>query len=176
MLARLPGLERLDPNAVTVAILVPAALAGVSLWYGWWLLAALGLVGRMILATLDGFVAERFDKRSRLGTYLNRLVTEAADAIVLLGLAGQAAWPLVALVIAATWLVDMAGVLGLLAGGALQWTGPAAQADRLAILLVASLISLFAPLDWDVVSAVLLALLAVTAARRATRSIRELAA
>ena len=142
VLARLPGLERLEPNAVTVSILVPAVLAGVSLWYGWWALAAVGLVGRMVLATLDGYVAERFDKRTRLGSYLNRLVTEVADAIVLLGLAGQAQLAWVALVLAATWIVNLEGVLGPAAGGTIQWTGPAGQADRLAILLVASLLSL----------------------------------
>jgi phosphatidylglycerophosphate synthase len=176
VLARLPGLERLDPNVVTVSILVPALLASVSLWYGWWVLAAVGLVGRMVLATLDGYVAERFGKRSRLGAYLNRLVTEIADAIVLLGIAGQTDWVWVALVLAATWIVNLAGVLGPVAGGTIQWTGPAGQADRLAILLVASLLSLVLPLDWDLVCAVLLVLLLVTAARRASRSIRELTA
>jgi len=176
VLGRLPGLERLEPNAVTVSILVPAVLAGVSLWYGWWVLAAIGLVGRMVLATLDGYVAERFDKRTRLGSYLNRLVTEVADAIVLLGLAGQAQLAWVALVLAATWIVNLAGVLGPAAGGTIQWTGPAGQADRLAILLVASLLSLVFPLDWNLVCAVLFLLLLITAARRASRSIRELLA
>ena len=50
------------------------------------------------------------------------------------------------------------------------------QADRLAILLVASLLSLVFPLDWNLVCAVLFLLLLITAARRASRSIRELAA
>ena len=62
------------------------------------------------------------------------------------------------------------------AGGTIQWTGPAGQADRLAILLVASLLSLVLPLDWALVCVVLLVLLLVTAVRRASRSIRELTA
>jgi phosphatidylglycerophosphate synthase len=175
-LARVPGLERLDPNAVTVAILVPAVLAGVSLWQGWWLLAATGAAGRMVLATLDGYIAERFERRTPLGAYLNRIVTEIADAIVLLGLLGQADALWVALAIASAWIVNVAGVLGPVAGGQVQWTGPAGQADRLAIVLGASLIAIVWPIDWTILCGLLVVLSVITAARRVSRSIRELRA
>jgi len=175
-LERVPGLERLDPNAVTLAILLPAVLAGISLWQGWWILAALGAAGRMVLATLDGYVAERFERRTPLGAYLNRIVTEVADAIVLLGLLGQADPLWVALAIASAWIVNVAGVLGPVAGGSIQWTGPAGQADRLAILLGASLVAIVWPLDWTILCGLLVALSLITAARRITRSIKELRA
>jgi len=175
-LARIPGLERLDPNVVTVAILFPALLAGVSLWQGWWIIAALGAAGRMVLATLDGYVAERFERRTPLGAYLNRIVTEVADAIVLLGLLGQADALWVALAIASAWIVNVAGVLGPVAGGSIQWTGPAGQADRLAIVLGASLVAIVWPIDWTILCGLLVVLSAITAARRVSRSIRELRA
>jgi CDP-diacylglycerol--glycerol-3-phosphate 3-phosphatidyltransferase len=174
VLARVSGLERLDPNAVTLAILLPAALAGISLWQGWWILAALGAAGRMVLATLDGYVAERFDRRTPLGAYLNRIVTEVADAIVLLGLLGQADALWVALAIASAWIVNVAGVLGPVAGGSIQWTGPAGQADRLAILLGASLVAIVWSIDWTILCGLLVVLSLITAARRVSRSIREL--
>ena len=173
-LARVPGLERLDPNIVTVAIFVPAVLAGVSLWQGWWILAAIGAAGRMVLATLDGYIAERFERRTPLGAYLNRIVTEVADAIVLLGLLGQADAMWVALAIASAWIVNVAGVLGPVAGGQVQWTGPAGQADRLAIVLGASLIAIVWPIDWTILCGLLVVLSVITAARRVSRSIREL--
>jgi phosphatidylglycerophosphate synthase len=173
-LARVPGLERLDPNVVTVAILVPAVLAGVSLWQSWWILAAVGAAGRMVLATLDGYIAERFERRTPLGAYLNRIVTEVADAIVLLGLLGQADALWVALAIASAWIVNVAGVLGPVAGGSIQWTGPAGQADRLAIVLGASLIAIVWPIDWTILCGLLVMLSVITAARRVSRSIREL--
>jgi len=116
-LALVPGLERVQPNVVTVAILIPAVLAGVGLWQGWWILAAIGAAGRMVLATLDGYVAERFERRTPLGAYLNRIVTEVADAIVLLGLLGQADALWVALAVGSAWIVNVAGVLGPVAGG-----------------------------------------------------------
>jgi len=174
VLAGVPGLERLDPNAVTLAILVPALLAGISLWQGWWILAALGAAGRMVLATLDGYVAERFERRTPLGAYLNRIVTEVADAIVLLGLLGQADPLWVALAIASAWIVNVAGVLGPVAGGSIQWTGPAGQADRLAILLGASLVAIVWPIDWTILCGLLVVLSVVTAARRVSRSVKEL--
>jgi phosphatidylglycerophosphate synthase len=170
----MPGLARLDPNAVTVAVLVPAVLTGVSLANRWWALAALGVVGIMLLATLDGHVAERFGKQSRLGAYLNRLVTEIADAAMLVGLFWIAEPIWVVLVIALTWIVNVAGVLGPTAGGSLQWVGPAAQADRRALLLVAALAAIVWPVDWSVVCALLAMLLLVTAVNRARRSIGEL--
>lgn len=173
-LERVPGLARVDPNVVTVSILVPGAIAALALWEGLWLLAAAAIVTRMVLATLDGFIAERFGKATPLGGYLNRLVTEIADAFVLLGLFPHADPLWVAALIAIAWLVNVAGVLGPLAGGAIQWTGPAGQADRLAILLVATVIAAVTPIDWTVVCAVIVLLSAVTLVRRASRSIAEL--
>ena len=175
-LALIPGLDRLDPNIVTVAILIPAVVAGVSLWQGWWILAAIGAAGRMVLATLDGYIAERFERRTPLGAYLNRIVTELADAIVLLGLLGQADALWVALAIAAAWIVNVAGVLGPVAGGSIQWTGPAGQADRLAIVLGASLVAIVWPIDWTILCGLLVVLSVITAARRVSRSVRELRA
>jgi len=175
-LALVPGLERVQPNVVTVAILIPAVLAGVGLWQGWWILAAIGAAGRMVLATLDGYVAERFERRTPLGAYLNRIVTEVADAIVLLGLLGQADALWVALAVGSAWIVNVAGVLGPVAGGSIQWTGPAGQADRLALLLGASLVAIVWPIDWTILCGLLVLLSVVTAARRVSRSIRELRA
>jgi len=175
-LALIPGLDRLDPNVVTVAILIPAVVAGVSLWQGWWILAAIGAAGRMVLATLDGYIAERFERRTPLGAYLNRIVTEVADAIVLLGLLGQADALWVTLAIAAAWIVNVAGVLGPVAGGSIQWTGPAGQADRLAIVLGASLVAIVWPIDWTILCGLLVVLSVITAARRVSRSVRELRA
>ena len=175
-LALIPGLDRLDPNVVTVAILIPAVVAGVSLWQGWWILAAIGAAGRMVLATLDGYIAERFERRTPLGAYLNRIVTEVADAIVLLGLLGQADALWVTLAIAAAWIVNVAGVLGPVAGGSIQWTGPAGQADRLAIMLGASLVAIVWPIDWTILCGLIVVLSVITATRRVSRSVRELRA
>ena len=173
-LARVPGLDRVDPNVVTLSILVPGALAGVALWQGWWLVAALAMLGRMVLATLDGYIAERFGRATRLGAYLNRLVTELADTALLLGLFPHADAIWVAAALASAWLVNITGVLGTIAGGSIQWTGPAGQADRLALLVAASLLAQFWLMNWTVLCMLLVALSVITITRRSSRSIAEL--
>jgi phosphatidylglycerophosphate synthase len=173
-LARVPGLDRVDPNIITVSILVPGAIAAVALWEGWWLVAAVAIVMRMVLATMDGYIAQSFGRTTRLGSYLNRFVTEIADAALLIGLAPHADPFLVAAALAGGWLVNLTGLLGLVAGGSIQWTGPAGQADRLALLLAASLLAQLWGMDWTIFCVVLVGLSIITIARRASRSISEL--
>jgi len=173
-LARVPGLDRVDPNIVTLSILVPGALAGVALWQGWWLVAALAMLARMVLATMDGYIAERFGRSTRLGAYLNRLVTELADATLLLGLFPHADAIWVAMALASGWLVNVTGVLGTITGGSIQWTGPAGQADRLALVVAASLLAQIWFMNWTLLCVLLVTLSIITIARRTSRSIAEL--
>jgi len=173
-LARLPGLSRVDPNVITISILVPGAIAAAAMWEGWWVVVALAIVARMVLATMDGYIAQTFGRTTRLGSYLNRLVTEIADAALLLGLVPHADPVWVAAALASGWLVNLVGVLGLVAGGSIQWTGPAGQADRLALLLAASLWAQLWGADWTIVCVILVGLSIATIIRRATRSIVEL--
>ena len=174
-LDRAAFLARLDPNAISVAVLVPSALVAISLVFGWWIVAALGVLGRMFLSTLDGYVAETYGKKTRLGAYLNRAVAQVGDAIILVSLVARADPPWVALVIAGAWLADALAFLGALAGGTLQWGGPAAQADRLTVILAAALLALVLPIDWTIVCEILAALLVLTIAGRLWRAGRELA-
>ena len=169
-------LRVLEPNAISVAMLAPSLLAAVSLAQGWWVLAALSILARMFLATLDGYVAETYGKRSRLGAYLNRAMAQIGDAVILLSLLARADPVWVGVVVAGTWIADVLALLGPIAGGTLQWVGPAAQADRLTLLLVASVLALFVTVEWTLVLQLLAALLAATIALRLWRSVRELAA
>jgi phosphatidylglycerophosphate synthase len=173
-LARFPALSRVDPNVVTISILVPAAIAAAAIWEGWWVVAALAIVARMVLATMDGYIAQSFGRATRLGSYLNRFVTELADAMLLLALLPHADALAVAAALASGWLVNLTGVLGLVAGGSIQWTGPAGQADRLALFTAAALYAQLLPLSWTLFCVLLVGLSVVTVIRRASRSIAEL--
>ncbi len=172
-LARVPGLDRVDPNVVTVAILVPAVIAAAALWLGWWVTLIAAILVRMFLATLDGYIAERFGRTSRLGAYLNRLVTELADALLLVSLVPRAEAVWVATALGSAWLVNILGVLGPIAGGSIQWTGPAGQADRLALFIAAAALAQLGVMDWTIFCKLLVALSAITILRRASRSIAE---
>ena len=70
--------------------------------------------------------------------------------------------------------MNLTGLLGVTAGGSIQWTGPAGQADRLAFLIAASLIALFVEMNWTLFCVVMVGLSAITILRRASRSIAEL--
>ncbi len=175
VLDRIPGIARLEPNAISLSSLVPSALAGISLAYGWWILVVLGIVGRMVLTTLDGHVAENYGKKSRVGGYVNRVPAELGDVIILLGLWTRADPLWATLVVAGAWLVNVFGVLGLVAGGPTQSVGPAGQTDRLAILLLASILALFVPIDWTTVCQILVALMVLTVVLRIRRTLRALA-
>jgi CDP-diacylglycerol--glycerol-3-phosphate 3-phosphatidyltransferase len=174
VLARLPGLHRLDPNLVSLGALVPSALAAAALLAGWWPLIVIGIVGRMLLTTLDGHIAERYGKQTRLGAYLNRAPAEIGDVMLLLPLLAWAEPAWAAAAIGLAWLVNVFGLLGLVARGSIQSVGPAGQTDRLVLLLVASVLATVMPLDWNLVAMALVGLSVPTLALRARRSLKEL--
>lgn len=176
LLDRIPGISRLRPNAVSVASIVPSALAAVSLWQGWWALVVVGILGRMALTVLDGHIAEAYGRRTPIGPYVNRVPQEFGDALVFLALLAWADPLWVCLVLAGAWLVNVLAILPLLAGGSPQWVGPGGQPDRIAVVLVASVLALVVPVSWTWVCVLLAALMVVTIVLRIARTTRELAA
>ena len=172
-LDRIPGVDRLQPNHVSVASLAPAVLAAVSLWFGWWPLVVVGIAGRMALTVLDGLLAEAYDKRTRIGPYLNRLPQEIGDIALFLALLPWADMRWVALLLAAAWLVNVTAVLPALVGGSPQPGGPAGQPDRIAIVLVAAALRTFIVFDWTWVCVLIVVLSIPTVALRVSRTLRE---
>jgi CDP-diacylglycerol--glycerol-3-phosphate 3-phosphatidyltransferase len=173
-LDRIPGLERLQPNYVSIASLIPSGLAAVSLWFGWWPLVVVGIAGRMALTVMDGLLAEAYDQKTRIGPYLNRLPQEIGDITLFLALLPWADVHWVALLLGAAWLVNVLAVLPGVAGGSPQPAGPGGQPDRIAVVLVAAAIQTFVAFDWTWVCVLLVALSIPTVALRIARTVREL--
>jgi len=173
-LDRIPGVDRLQPNHVSLASLLPSGLAAVSLWLGWWPLVVVGIAGRMALTVMDGLLAEAYDKRTRIGPYLNRLPQEIGDIALVLAFIPWADIRWVALLLGAAWLVNVLAVLPAVAGGSPQPAGPAGQPDRIAIVLMAAAIHTFIAFDWTWVCALIVALSIPTAILRVARTVREL--
>ncbi len=169
-----PGVARLEPNAVSVASLAPSALAAAALWNRWWALVVLGIAGRMVLTVADGLIAESYGKKTRIGPYVNRLPQEIGDAALFFALFNLADPLWAGAVLACAWVVNVMAVLPALAGGKPQWVGPGGQPDRIAIVMVAAALSLVVPLPWNGVCALLVALMAVTACVRLSRTVRDL--
>jgi CDP-diacylglycerol--glycerol-3-phosphate 3-phosphatidyltransferase len=141
-LRHIPGIGSLSPNVLSLLAFIPGGVAACCLWQDWWLGAAVAIATRMVINTLDGLVAEEFNKTSALGAYLNRLPGEFTDVLIVLGLwhLGEFPWTL-ALVVLVGW-VQMFGLLGLVAGSSIQSVGPCGQTDRLAILAIAALVAI----------------------------------
>ena len=124
-------------NAVTVS----AALGsiGVGLAVGLFadrrtvfLLVPAWLLVRMALNAIDGMIAREFSQQSTLGGYLNELGDVVSDAALYapFALAPPFAWPGIALIIALSIVTELAGVLGLAAGGVRRYDGPMGKSDR----------------------------------------------
>jgi phosphatidylglycerophosphate synthase len=115
------------------------------------LLIAAGTVPlRAACNMLDGMVAVEFGKRTKSGIVFNELPDRVSDALILVGAgyASSLAWAptlgwLAALLAVTTAYVR---VLGGLAGGGQDFSGVMAKQQRMAVMTIAILISLFDPL------------------------------
>lgn len=173
-LQRIPGISQLSPNLLSCTAFIPGMAAAYCLYRGWWIWAVVAIATRMIVNTLDGLVAEEFNKTSPLGAYLNRLPGEFTDLFIILGLLpyGELPWML-ALIVITGW-VQIFGLLGLVAGGKTQSVGPCGQTDRLAIIGISSVFAAFKIPVWHYIIPGLCIGCAVTILLRIIRSIREL--
>jgi len=78
--------RHIHPNAVTLASLAPAALAGLAAAAGIFWLAALLLIASGCMDLVDGALARRTGQSSRFGALLDSTVDRLSDAAVPLGL------------------------------------------------------------------------------------------
>ena len=120
----------------------------------WLYLVAIGLTFlRMYLGTLDGLMAERFDKATPVGAIVNKVAPELCDVMYLVVLAlARPEWTVLGLgVVAVAGLTTFAGMVGLVSGRPGQSIGPVGQTDRLAALLLLTLAAFFSDsYEWGI--------------------------
>jgi len=174
ILKKIPGIQNLSPNALSLFAIVPGLIAAYCLFQGFWLGAIVAIMSRMIINTLDGLIAEEYNKTSHLGAYLNRLPGEFTDMIILFGLAPHILpLSLVVLLILTGW-VQIFGLLGLAAGGPTQSVGPCGQTDRLAILIIGCIIANFHVSVWPDLTSLMSLGCILTLVLRIQRSIKAI--
>ena len=139
--------RRVDPNVLSLSI-IPLGL----IIAGDYLLApghpALYLLGialifvRLIVATLDGMVAVKYDKGTPAGEVINRVAPELADLMLMGALVSSRPdyAPLAVPVLLVAWGTSFFGLIGLVAKRPIQSVGPVGQTDRLAALMLCSLL------------------------------------
>lgn len=155
----LPFFKNTNPNWLSMALL-PIGLTTAYLIYAAETsstsllnLAAIVLcLLRMVVGTLDGFIAVHFHKQTPTGELLNRLIPEVCDCLYLTAIAfANPAWrELGTVAIVVSWLTSVSGFLGLLVGKPVQSVGPVGQTDRLLALQIFLLLATFEKiLGWD---------------------------
>jgi len=170
-------------NGVTLAALIMSLAQGgaIAFWpESRWplLLLPVTLFVRMALNAIDGIIAKEHDQKSNIGALFNEISDVVSDAALYLPfalIAGVNA-PLVVLVVVASVIAEMTGVLGPMIGATRRYDGPFGKSDRafgfgaLAVLLGLGL----SPGLWTTsVLAVMLVLAAVTVWNRARRAVAE---
>lgn len=144
----------ITPNQISIASVVFSALAGISFyffakteWWIWLVLAPIFIQLRLQCNLFDGLVAVEGGKGTKSGELFNDIPDRFADIFILLG-AGFALGSYEGVMLGWT-----AGVLAVLTayirtlGGSLKapisFMGPMAKQHRMAILTVASLLTIF---------------------------------
>lgn len=148
----LPAFAKINPNVISLALLPLGALMAWVAYYAvknnnsalYVLLAVLG-ISRMILATLDGLVAQKYGTSTVKGDILNRVAPELCDLMLIPAILLAQGLDLAALLaLAIAWATPFIGMLGAPAGIAVQSVGPVGQTDRLAAIMLVSLLQALA--------------------------------
>jgi phosphatidylglycerophosphate synthase len=141
------------PNAISLfsivfALLSAAALVSIAhvnapVACGLFVLAAVGIQGRLICNLLDGMVAIEGGKKSKVGDLYNEFPDRVADSLVLIATGyaagGEGIWLgwCAALLAALTAYVRVAGKA---AGSRMHFAGPMAKQHRMALLTLTFLL------------------------------------
>ncbi len=141
----LPYMEKINPNWVSLLLLPIGLCIAYFYWADRYILGSVFILLRLFFGTLDGLIAEHFKKGTATGEILNRLTPEISDLLLMGVLAWKdPSWGILALIVA--WLTTFSGLIGLAVKKPIQSVGPVGQTDRLAALILCSLIPLANPM------------------------------
>ncbi|WP_298609290.1 CDP-alcohol phosphatidyltransferase family protein [uncultured Thiothrix sp.] len=158
-LARKLSQTALTPNQISVFSIVFAALAAACLGMlaqagsnAWFLLVAVFIQLRLLCNLLDGMVAVEGGKSTKSGELFNDIPDRIADPLILVsaGYATQLPWGM-ELGWAAGLLAVLTAYIRSLAvsiGAPADFRGPMAKQQRMAVLTLACVLSLFESLFW----------------------------
>ena len=169
-------------NQVTMAAFGLSAVCGALIWLTGGHLLVLWLVPvvlflRMAMNAVDGMLAREHGQQSELGMLLNELTDPGADAVLYLPFMAIAGLSpiLVALVVAAGIIVELAGILAPMLGVERRYDGPFGKSDRaLAFGMLAVILALGYGGTWLNAVLVLMLVLAIwTIVRRCRAALSE---
>lgn len=146
-----PLFKNVNPNLISALLLPIGIMTAITYWYaiennipGLFLVGIVLAFIRMIVATLDGLVAQEFNKSTALGDVINRITPELCDLMLIPTIIianGDLHLGIIAITFA--WATPFIGLLGSPSGLAVQSVGPVGQTDRLAALMLLSFLEYF---------------------------------
>ncbi len=171
-------------NQVTIFATILSIFVGIAItvWneYRWLLLIIPPLMLiRMALNAIDGMLAREHGMKSIFGGILNELTDVISDAVLYLPFAiiyGISSY-LVVIIVILSIISEMAGVLGVVAGGSRRYDGPMGKSDRAFIFALISLLLGFGivPGIWlDIIFTITIALLVGNIVNRVRNTLIEL--
>ena len=145
-----------SPNAISIAGMFFALLAGIifaltdqSKWF--FLVGAVLVLLRLLANMFDGMVAVDGKKVSPVGELYNEVPDRISDAAILIGFGYALGSNLVLGYVAACAALFVAYVraMGKAAGARNDFCGPMAKQQRMAMVIVVSMIAGFVPATWE---------------------------
>jgi phosphatidylglycerophosphate synthase len=140
-----PFVVKTDPNVLTVLAFLAAVSAGFLFYYGFLFLAAILVFINGFLDVLDGEIAKRFGK-TNLGDFLDHTFDRLSDLFIILGISLSPNFGSPLLGIFAAISVLLVSYLGTMSHALTRkriYTALMGRADRITLILVASLLALF---------------------------------
>ncbi len=140
-----PFVFKVNPNYITAAAFIVSIFAGYFFFQKWVLLAAMFVFLNGFLDALDGEVAKTFNLTSKFGDFLDHALDRLADVAIFLGiiLGGYVSELVGFSTIIVTLLVSYVGTQAQAITGKRLYTGFMGRSDRLALLFLAGIVSLF---------------------------------
>src|SRR5437867_3071245 len=153
--------RNVSPNAISIAGMWACIVAGIALgltsisdYQILWLVAALGAQLRLTANMLDGMVALKSGRASKVGELYNEIPDRVSDAAVFIG-AGFAWGGNVTLGYIATILAIFTAYVraaGKIAGAPNEFCGPMAKQHRMLVITVACVYSAITPRSWQMIT------------------------
>ena len=152
--------RNVSPNAISIAGMWACIVAGIALgltsicdYRILWLVAALGAQLRLTANMLDGMVALKSGRASKVGELYNEIPDRVSDAAVFIG-AGFAWGGNVTLGYVATILAIFTAYVraaGKIAGAPNEFCGPMAKQHRMLVITLICLYSAITPRSWQMI-------------------------
>lgn len=135
----------ITPNALTVASLIVAVLAGISFYLGMIIWGVVMVAFNAFFDALDGALARETNSHSLKGDFLDHVVDRYADIFIITGIfaGGFAPWWIGVFALTGVLMSSYLGTQAQAVGLGRNYGGILGRADRLVLILAAGVLDIF---------------------------------